>query len=143
MVRLRLRNIDDNSPRHPYLFETKPWKLSLIKRFDSSDECNFRNDTYSLYKLMLSLLNITFPSLNLSWYVWFCHIFIANKEKFSNHFLINFFVGKTKSKCPISFHLVFISGGNSSLSLSVSISVTLLSSTFSSTHCCSNNVVAI
>ena len=40
-------NIDDNSPRHPYLLEAKPFKLSLIrilsliKSFDSSDECSF------------------------------------------------------------------------------------------------------
>ena len=53
MVRLRLTNIDDNSPRHPYLFETKPLKLSLIKNFDSSDECNSRNDI--THKQMLSL----------------------------------------------------------------------------------------
>ena len=56
MVGLWLRNIDDNSPRHPYLFETKSLKLSLIESFDSFDEYNLRNNTYSLYKLMLSLL---------------------------------------------------------------------------------------
>ena len=56
MVKLWLRHIDDNSPRHPYLFETKPFVLSLIKKCYSSDECNFRNNTYALYKLMLSLL---------------------------------------------------------------------------------------
>ena len=56
MVKLWLRHIDDNSPRHPHLFETKPFVLSLIKKCYSSDECNFRNNTYALYKLMLSLL---------------------------------------------------------------------------------------
>ena len=56
MVKLWLRHIDDNSPRHPYLFETKPFVLSLIKKCYSSDECKFRNNTYALYKLMLSLL---------------------------------------------------------------------------------------
>ena len=56
MVRLRLTNIDDNSPRGSYLFETKPLKLSSIECYDSSDEYNFRNGMYSLYKVMLSLL---------------------------------------------------------------------------------------
>ena len=56
MVKLWFRHIDDNSPRHPYLFETKPFVLYLIKKCYSSDECNFRNNTYALYKLMLSLL---------------------------------------------------------------------------------------
>ena len=37
MVRLWLTNID-NSYRCPYLFETKPLKLSLIKNYDSSDK---------------------------------------------------------------------------------------------------------
>ena len=56
MVGFWLRNIDDNSRRHPYLFEAKPLKPAFIKSFDSSDECSFRNDTDSFYKLMLSLL---------------------------------------------------------------------------------------
>ena len=155
MVKLWLRHIDNNSPRHPHLFETKPFVLSLIKKCYSSDECNFRNNTYALYKLMLSLLwegqrfcdfaqakipnlvfwggkntesifwfelpirvslsgnilsitlsiakvactlfqfrcssipnslDITFPSSNLSSYVWFCHLCITNKWKFSIHF---------------------------------------------------------
>ena len=141
---------------------------SLLKNFGSSYECHFRNNTYSLYKLMLSSLwewdkrfataikpsyqklfwgeekiqtspsclcfelpirvsvspktlpialsvarimcvllyfcfgcssipnslNIIFPSPNLPWYIWFCHIFIANKWKFSSHFLLNFFFVK-------------------------------------------------
>ena len=37
LVRLWLTNIDYNSHRCPYLFETKPLKLSLIKNYDSSD----------------------------------------------------------------------------------------------------------
>ena len=155
MFKLWLRHVDDNSPRHPYLFEIKPFVLSLIKKCYSSDECNFRNNTYALYKLMLSLLwegqrfcdfaqakipnlvfwggkntesifwfelpirvslsgnilsitlsiakvactlfqfrcssipnslDITFPSSNLSSYVWFCHLCVTNKWKFSIHF---------------------------------------------------------
>ena len=144
MFKLWLRHVDDNSPRHPYLFEIKPFVLSLIKKCYSSDECNFRNNTYALHKLMLSLLweghksfatslkpryqifwfelpirvslsgnilsitlsiakvtcalfqfrcssipsslDITFQWSNLSSYVWFCHLFIANKWKFSIHF---------------------------------------------------------
>ena len=54
MVKFWLRNIDENSRRHPYLYETKPLKLSLIKSFNSSDQWDFRNNTYSFYKLMLS-----------------------------------------------------------------------------------------
>ena len=98
--------------------------------------------TVSLF-IVANSLNITFSSPNLSWYVWFYHIFIANKWKFSNHFFIDFFVGKAKSRCPISFHLLFIAGGYSSLSLSVSTSFVLLSSTFSNSHCCPNNLLAI
>ena len=56
MVRLWLTNIDDNSVRCLYLFEAKPFKLSLIKSYDSSNEWKFRNDMLSLYKLILSLL---------------------------------------------------------------------------------------
>ena len=87
-------------------------------------------------------LNKTLSLPNLSWYLWFCHIFIGNKWKFSNHFFIAIFVGKTISRCPILFHLLFIAGSYS-LSLSVSISFLLLSSTFSNNHCCPNNLLAI
>ena len=56
MVRLWFTNIDDSLSRYPYLFETKPMKISFIKSDDSSDECSIRNNMYSLHKLMLSLL---------------------------------------------------------------------------------------
>ena len=55
--------------------------------------------------------NITFSTPNLSWYIWFWHVFIANKWKFSSYFFIDFFIGKAKSRCPITFHLLFITGG--------------------------------
>ena len=80
--------------------------------------------------IILNSLSIIFSSLNLSWYVWSYHIFTANKWKFSNHFFIDFFIGKTKSRCPISCHLLLITGGYSSLLLSVSISFVLLSQLF-------------
>ena len=55
MVRLWFTNIDDSLSRYPYLFETKPMKISFIKSDDSSDECSIRNNMYSLHKLMVSL----------------------------------------------------------------------------------------
>ena len=98
---------------------------------------------FSFVVIIPNSLDIAFSSPNLSWYVWFRHIFIANKWKFSNHFFTDVFVGKTKSRCPISCHFLFIAVGYSSLSLSVSISFILLSSTFSNNHCCPNSLLAI
>ena len=40
---------------HIYLKQNLWNQKSFIKSFDSSDECNFRNNTYSLHRLMLSL----------------------------------------------------------------------------------------
>ena len=47
--------------------------------------------------------NIIFSTPNLSWYIWFWHIFIANKWKFSSHFLLTFLLVKQNLDAQLLF----------------------------------------
>ena len=81
---------EEKTQTSPYLDFELLIRVSLPRKtlpiaFQSQGLCVCWYILVSLFMIPNSL-NMTFSSANLSWYVWFYHIFIASKWKFSNYF---------------------------------------------------------